>query len=312
MFVAGLLLFVSAPVDAQVHIQAIQEVGASAEARNGDFVRARKAAVATAMKQAVENALVDLMGDQDFQANRRFLGEILGNPARYIRKYRYLQDEDDLAGNVSRVRLEVTLFADAIMKALGGLGVIAGPVGQKSALILITETSLTSTGGTSFWETVPISETALSQEFAGAGIHLVGRDPVRNVISEDTVLKAVKGDISAAVDMGLKAGADIVIVGNAVSALVGKDLNEADNTIQVTLSVKVVSAFKSVLVAAKSEFAVAKNKEPLLAELAAFEAASKKLSAFLVPSIKSHWEGGQRTNQTEPMKERPPMPNNDL
>ncbi len=312
-FAAAVLIFIVPQAEAQIYVQQTHDVTAQAVAKKGNFVKARKRAVARAMKMAVENALVDLMGEKEFKANRRFLREILGNPQRFVQKYRFIESYDDPEAMISEVRLKVTLFSDAITKSLTNLGVIAGPVGLKTVLILIKETSLTDRGRVLFWDAVPISETALSQEFVGAGIEMVGRDPVRHIIPEEEVMKAIKGDLAAAVNIGLKAGADIVIVGNAASILVEKDVTDGEKTIQVSISVKAFSATRSALVAAKSDFATAKNKEPLLGELAAFGAASKKLSEFLLPSLHRHWEGGTEADKkVPPKKEAPPMPMTDL
>ena len=86
------------------------------------------------------------------------------------------------------------------------------------------------------------------------GIEVIGREQVREMVSETTVLNVIKGDLKSARSIGLKTGADIVIVGTAVSSLRGKRAAEDIKTVQANINVKVVSTLESSLIAAKTDF----------------------------------------------------------
>jgi len=283
---------------------------AQVRAKNENYVVARKKAVAVAMKNAMEQVFKDLMGEEEFAANQRELKKIIRRASRYVKSYRYLKALDDVDNKVSEVVLQVRFFPGAVNQALAGMGVIAGPVSEHKVLVLMKESSFTSAPLSSFWDVVPISETQLAKNFLESGVEVIDRIQIRDAISEAVVLSAIKGNVEDARNIGLKAGADIVIVGTAVSKL--KKNKEKDvKMVQVNISAKAISAIDASLIAAKSDFATVKNEYELSAELEAFDVTSKKLADFLLPSFHRYWEKGVQAPE-EKVLNAPPMPMADM
>ena len=283
---------------------------ASIPVKNENYVTARKKAVAFAMKNAMESAFKDLMGEEEFASNQRDLKKIIRRASRYIKSYRYLQALDDLENKVSEVILEVRFFSGAVNQVLAGMGVVAHPLSENKVVVLMKENSFTSAPLASFWDVVPISETQLANNFLESGIEVVDRNSIRDVVPESIVLSAIKGNLDDARNIGLKAGADIVILGTAVSKL-KKNKDIKMKMVQVNISIKAVSILDSYLIAAKSDFSTVKNEYELSAELVAFDVTSQKLADFLLPSLYNYWEKGMQT----PIKKTPdalPMPMADM
>ena len=283
---------------------------ASIPVKNENYVTARKKAVAFAMKNAMESAFKDLMGEEEFASNQRDLKKIIRRASRYVKSYRYLQALDDLENKVSEVILEVRFFSGAVNQVLAGMGVVAHPLSENKVVVLMKENSFTSAPLASFWDVVPISETQLANNFLESGIEVVDRNSIRDVVPESIVLSAIKGNLDDASNIGLKAGADIVILGTAVSKL-KKNKDIKMKMVQVNISIKAVSILDSYLIAAKSDFATVKNEYELSAELEAFDVTSQKLADFLLPSLYNYWEKGMQT----PIKKAPdalPMPMADM
>jgi hypothetical protein len=114
----------------------------------------------------------------------------------------------------------------------------------------------------------------------------------------------------------MQAGVDLVILGNANSSLLKAGVDGGKNSIQASISLRVVSVMKSGIVSAKSDFATADDIDPMKAELQAFDNVSEKLLTFLQPSIERYWEKGTVV-QSEPSTPQvhsspPPLPLNDL
>lgn len=307
----GLLLWIPGPAGALVQVSVGHEVSAQAQVIGGDFVRARKKAVAIAMRAAVRQALRDLLGEQGFAEGGQLVSELLSHPERYVKRYRYLDSYDDPNEMTSSVTLEVTIFSDAITRSLGNMGVLTTPQGAQKVVLLIRERSVTNEPGDTFWDSVPISETAIVQSLTEAGIEVVSRDDIQRMIPEEVVKRALQGHLADAVNIGLKTGADIVLLGNAISNLMGADPFADLKTIQANITLKAVSAYQSSIVAAKSDFATAQSRDPLSGELQAFKSASKRLMEFLLPTLRRHWDSGavaQRPVSTP----TPPLPMNDL
>ncbi len=278
-------------------------------AKNENYSEARRKAVVYAMKNAMEQVFKDLMDEEKFAANQEELKKIIQRASRYVKSYRYLQSLDDMENKTSEVVLQVRFFSGAVNQALAGLGIIAGPSEHK-VVVLIKESSFTSAPLSSFWDLVPITETQLAKNFLESGVEVIGRGQIRDTIPEAVVLGAIKGNTEDIRNIGLKAGADIVIVGTAISKL-KKNKQTGIKMVQVNISVKAVSIVNSSLIAAKSDFTTVKSEYELLAELEAFDMTSQKLADFLLPSFHRYWEKGVQASE-EKVTNAPPMPMEDM
>jgi len=295
MILGGLVF----PIVAQVETGTGYEVIAEALVVKNNFVRARKQAVKLALEMALEQNLRELFGDDEFERSQWEIKKMLKKPDKFVKSYRFIEAYDDPVQLLSRVKLEVVLFQDAVHRALSRSGIISGMEGEKQAVILIDEISSSSSNDLRFWDRVSISEASLTRSFIEAGIPVVGRDTIRYAISEEMVMSAMKGSIPAAVSIGLKAGADIVIVGNATLALVGDQEVQGAQSVRAAISVKTVSSHRSMLVAAKSDFATVSGTGGLTGEVEAFRRASGKLTEFLIPTIQRHLEFGSEKKEPQ-------------
>ncbi len=303
--------FFNPEVFAQQETGDVYEGSAIVQAKGENYVAAREKAVNLALKNGLEEMLKEMMGDDEFEASQRDLRKILRHSSRYVKSYRFVGAYDDMVNQTSEVRLEMRFFPSAVTRALAGFGVIASPVSENKVAVLIKEKSFTSAPVNSFWDIFPISETQLTRNLMEEGIDVIGREQLREMVSETTVLKAIKGDLKSARSIGLKAGTDIVIVGTAVSSLRGKNAKEGTKTVQVNISVKMVSALESSLIAAKAEFSTIKHARALQAELEAFDIASKRLADFLVPSFHRYREKGADP-PVKKVPEAPPLSMSDM
>ncbi len=307
-FISLLALFCASPANSQSAPPPSYEVEAEAPAVKENFSESRKIATNRAMRISVQNALQDILGQEVYDAQLEALMQILSRSHRYVRNYRYLEWQDDAENNVSRVKMEVSLYIDALRKNLARLGILTAKSGKRSVLILIKENSFTSKANSSLWDYTPISEVALGQSFVEEGIHAVNRGSIVDLISEEEINRAARGGVSAAVDIGLKTGSEIVIVGTAVSTLLGDGSSVALKTIQANLSLKVVSTNRSVVIAAKSDFVIVKATQEQKGELQAFESVSEKLSGFLVDAVNKFWEPNAQTKALPPPAIKPLPP----
>jgi len=303
---------------AQFDFDTLYEVSAEVAVSKNDFVKARKKAVKIALRSSLEKSLREILGDDGFQQNWQEMQRMLKVSNKYVKSYRFLEAYDDSVELMSSVKLEVNLFQDAISKTLNRRGVAAGLEGIEQVIILINESSLSSGGESSFWEEVPISETLLTRSFIEAGIPVVSRNSLRYEISKKKVVSAIDGNISDAVDIGSKVGADIVIIGKATSSsAVGREGANAQK-VRVGINVKVVSSRQSMVVAAKSDFATASENKFFASELEAFRRAGKKMTEFLIPAIEEYWTPGSKKKEVQrsvpPVStmHNPPLPFGDL
>ena len=283
---------------AQFDFDAPYEVSAEVPVVKNNFVKARKKAVKIALTLALEQGLRGILGDDVFEQNRQEMQKTLKVFNKYVKSYRFLEAYDDSVEQMSHVKLEVNLFQEAISKTLSQRGIATGLENLKQVVILINESSLSLDEESHFWEAVPISEILLTRSFIEAGIPVVRRNSLRHEISKKMAVAAIDGDISAAMNVGSKVGADIVIIGNATS-ISAVDKGGAKGQVRVGINVKVISSSQSAVVAAKSDFATASKNKVFASELEAFRRAGKKMTEFLIPAIQEHWAPGSKKKKAQ-------------
>lgn len=317
MFLVLMIVGQAFPAVAQFNSDTSYEVISEVPVVKSNFAGARKKALKIALRLALEQNLREILGDDEFERNRQEIRKMLRVSKKYVKSYRLLEAYDDPMQLLSRVTLQVNFFQDAINKSLSRRGVSSGLEGVKQVVILINESSLSSDGVPRFWETVPISEASLTRSFIEAGIPVVSRDSIRYEISEKMMMNAVKGNVSAAINIGSKVGADIVIIGNAASTSMIDGESAESRSVRVGINIKVFSSHQSTIIAAKSDFATASENEIFASELKAFHRAGKKMAEFLIPAIQKYWKSGsgkQEVQQSTPVPQTntSPLPFGDL
>ncbi len=294
------------------------EVTGEATVKKENYMRARKKAVKFAFQNALERALHEILGESVVNSNQKKINRLLRKARHFVKSYRFIETINSPVEKITRVKLEVTLFTKAINQQLSSLGVMKSLIKERTVIILIHEKSLSTETPPDFWDYTPIAEVALLQNLTASGIQVVNRNKARELIDEQSVIDAAQGDISSAVDIGIKVGADIVIVGNAISSRVGDSSGSLEGGIQSSLNIKAISALKSMIIAAKSEMARVNVKDDFQGELQAFELASKKMAGFLLGAMNRYWNPviepnvdefseGNEINSIEPEQTKPPQ-----
>ncbi|MDH5457786.1 MAG: hypothetical protein OEY26_03625 [Nitrospinota bacterium] len=285
-----LLVFLAGSAWAKGAPQLLYEAEGKSSVQNNDYNQGRARAVDYAFKNALTVALQDLLGGSAYRRNRKSLERMLKFPEKYIKQYRFLEFYDSDVEQFSRVKMEVVFFPDAINRALSQLGILSSLVKPNTAIVLVNERSLSAETPPDFWDYVPISEVAILQKFLAAGVKVTTREKISEMVDENTVFEAMQGDLDAAVDIGLKAKVDIVIVGTAVTTRQGDKNAEGLITVQSNLTLRAVSTTQSVVIAARSDFASVQAEEEFKGELQAFEVVGKKMAVFFLDAMKRYWE----------------------
>ncbi len=282
--------FLAGSVWANGELQLSYEVEGKSSVKNSDYSQGQAIAVDYAFRSALTMALQDLLGGSVYRRNRKALGEMLKRPKKYVKQYRFLEFYDSDVEQFSRVKLEVVFFPEAINRALSKLGVLSSLVKPNTALILVSEKSLSAEIPPDFWEYVPISEVAMLQKFLAAGVNVTTRDKISEMVDEGVVFEAIHGNLDAAVDIGLKAKVDIVIVGTAVTMRLGNENGEGLTTVQANLTLRAISTTQSTVIAARSDFATVEAEEEFNGELQAFEVVGTKMAVFFLDTMKRYWK----------------------
>lgn len=91
---------------------------------HGDQSKARKRAIASSLRQALEQTVAELLDPNASVSHLQVLKEqIYRRAPRYVRSYRVLWEYPDLPQKVYRVELEVEVAVKAVVQAISRLGV---------------------------------------------------------------------------------------------------------------------------------------------------------------------------------------------
>ncbi len=291
---------------AQNKFQSTYEVRTDAKAVGDNYVKARKKALNAAMRLALEENIKNLLGLEEYDADAARFRALLVNARYYVHSYRYLDSYDNMEAGTSEVNVEITLYSQAVRQKLAAMGLLSRTAKSRSVAILINEKGLSDSNYIPFWDLTPVSEGFMVKFFEDAEVTIIRRQDIGDAIDTKILALAAQGDIDAAVDIGSKTGANIVIVGNAVTRPLGDPSQPGIKTVQVSLSLKAISALESKVVAAKSQFATARAIEVRQAESEAYAQAGGKLSGFFLSSIRSFWK--PKVAKPAPSEPQPAQP----
>ena len=198
----------------------VEGVGAIVSA---DQAAARQKAVRAALREAVEEAVLNVLDTDAVVANIHLLNERLyAEPWPYISSYRVLWEYPDAPGKVYRVRLQAEVALPRVRQALAVLGLsvaAAGPGrparGDAGRLaILITERHLGQATST-WWAERGVVTRTLRSQLAERGVRIGELEPgLQWNGSEDAALQAAR---EAEIAMLLVGHAGVQRIYNAVS-----------------------------------------------------------------------------------------------
>lgn len=190
---------------------------------SGDQAAARQQAVRAALREALEEAVLNVLDTDTVVANIHLLNQrMYAEPWMYISSYRVLWEYPDAPGKVYRVRLEAEVALPRVRQALMVLGALiaAGdpgrlPGGDAGRLaILITERHLGQATST-WWAERGVVTRTLRSQLADRGVRIGELEPgLQWDGSEDAALQAAR---EAEIAMLLVGHAGVQRIYNAAS-----------------------------------------------------------------------------------------------
>jgi hypothetical protein len=162
---------------------------------------------------------------------------------------------------------------------------------NKPKVMIVMEEKVAGVFGTTGWETIGQAESTLAQKLIAAGFQVVDPQTVRRNIARDKALRLLEGDERAAALAGLQFGAQVVIIGTAISKNVGGKLYGTNmQSLHATVQARAVWSDDGRIIASK----VAESQKAHLDEVqggvlairdATSEIADALTSALLVTAV---------------------------
>jgi hypothetical protein len=217
------LLSATPAARAAVDAQTTEATGQAAVA--GDLLAAREHARDDALRncvQQVASAIVTAATEAD-QA-RLLSDEIYSRPVGYVRRFRILDDRQD--GNAWVTRLRCDVSEARLDEDLLAHGIAYQRPGMPRVLVLVSEQAVDDARAGGWWQGggktagPRVVEDAFVDRMQKSGFTFVDAEELRGKVELESI--PADPDVREAREVGVKAGAELVIVGRAVARPLGQ------------------------------------------------------------------------------------------
>ena len=248
-----------------------------------DQAAARQTAVRAALREALEEAVLNMLDTDAVVANIRLLNERLyTEPWPYISSYRVVWEYPDAPGKVYRVSLEAEVAISRVRQTLAALGAPVAAAGDSGRMperdarrlaILITERHLGQATST-WWAERGVVTRTLRSQLAERGVRIGELEPgLQWDGTEDAALKAAR---QAEAAMLLVGHAGVQQIYNAVSG----------SAVHATLQLRVLDTpTGGVLAQERGEANVGDDSQSGQASALALEQAARTVVPRLMPFL---------------------------
>ena len=214
----ALLALAPAAASAEEAIKTTEATGQAAVV--DDLAAARAAAKDDALRNCVQQVASTLVTASTESDQGMLLSDkVYSHSQGYIRKFTVLDDRQD--GNTWVTRLRCDVSEAKLDEDFLAFGIAYRRAGMPRVMTLIAEQSITATQATGWWQgggnsaDLRVTENAFMDRMEKSGFTFI--DP--EVLSGKVVLESIGADpnLQKAREIGLKAGAEVVIVGRAIA-----------------------------------------------------------------------------------------------
>jgi hypothetical protein len=238
----------------------IQVIG-TAPVISADLEKARDAAVANGLVQAIGQATGELLSNEGLVKYFQELNQTLFNtPQTYIQNYKV--SAESMTDKVYRVVLEATVSTDILEKYLSGAGFIQGQKALPKILFLISEQTTTDASPRFWWGSkdsifyTANSEEAMIKTMDESGFTIVSHQNPKIISDLPSMGQKYRLSDEEAVFVGVNTSADILAVGEALVEIAPNVMGTDKRTFKATVSVRAIRSDTGEQVAQTSQTAV--------------------------------------------------------
>jgi hypothetical protein len=219
---AALLL---APVLAQAQgdLQTTEATGQAALA--GDLLAAREKAKDDALRNCVQQVATTVVTAATEADQAQLLSDkIYSHSVGYVRRFQILDDKQDGNTWVTRLRCEVS--EAKLDEDLLAFGIAYRRAGMPRVLVLVAEQSINASQASGWWQgggntaDLRVVENALMDRMEKSGFTFVDAEVLQGKVKLESI--GADPNVAQAREIGVRSGADLVIVGRAIAKPLGE------------------------------------------------------------------------------------------
>lgn len=219
-----------------------------------NVARARDNAIAEALQNVVEQAISMLISPSSIAQDFQLLSDQVYNQTdAFIDGYKVLIESK--SGKYYRVLVRATVSMNAIQERLSSVGILTMNEGTPAVMFFLSEQNIGDPSPKSWWTQTPLRkdlsavEIVFSEYMRGKGFIVVDRTALdRNVQLRPEYMTSELSN-EAAARIGMELGADLVIVGRAVTQDGGTIPGDDRKSIRASVSTRAVMADTGMMIA---------------------------------------------------------------
>ena len=256
-----------------------------------DPAAARDKAIEDALRRAVEQAVGSMVESETAIENYQLLSDkIYSHSSGYVKNFDVVSEKRE--GNLLRVTVSASVSSGDLSSELGAIGLLQRRMKNPRVMIMIAEDNILKSD---FWQLYSVSnsqsESVVMAAFKAKGFNVVDPNYLRKTVTAPDAKAAWSGNYDVAGRVGRKLGAEVVIVGQAISTrapntIAGSDLLSVSSSINATA---VKAATGEVLAQASGQGTAAHINE-VAALQQSMQKASEKVADSLISGILLAWK----------------------
>jgi len=247
----------------------------------------REDAIRQAQRSAVEEAVgVFIHSRTEIENYELKKDSIFSRTQGYIKRFTVLKDSRD--GSLFKLKISATVSLDKIKDDLIAMKILLESMERPKLMVLIDEDykSMDNIG-------MGIASTEMSFLLGAKGFDLVDKAQVDAVMNNNQGRQALAGNSKAAKALGLKFGAQYVIVGKAVAQDAGEAYPGSGlKSIQASLQLKIIQTQTGIVLGSAVKNGVSAHISPLTGATNAIQmSVQKAVDEYLVDAITNSFQG---------------------
>lgn len=267
-----------------------------------DLAKARDDAIQDALRNAVEQTVGMLISSETITQNFMTIDDkIYSRSTGYVHKYD-ITSEGKENEFVYRVKIKAIVKKGMIIDDLAAIGLLLRRKNLPRVMVIIQENNLSTKSGTVIDMNLNTSETKLMEIMMEKGFTFVDMEAVKMKIDRTTALAAISGDVDAAKNLGLMFGAEIVILGKAVSSVATGMEKMLGNmkSCQADITLRVIDVSNGEIIAVGSQHGSAVHIDEITGGNEAIKKATELAAKDIMGKILKRWQSDvQGSNKIE-------------
>ncbi len=260
---------------------------------NNDLAKAEDDAVASALRNAVEQVIGTMIQSDVLVQNYQTIEDrIYSQSQGYVERYEIMGKTRE-GEYIMVVTIKALVRKGNLKDNLAALGLLITRKGKPRVMVIVDEKNMDS-HYYSWTIDMNTTENEIMNDLLEKGFPFVDRDAAMRKIEKDAIMATLEGDEAAAVSIATQSGAEVLIVGKAVSKVATggpSALAQAGMlSCQATVNLRVLRADDATIIATTSQQSAAAHIDQLSGGTQALKKAAQLAAEDLSGKIIDRWQ----------------------